>query len=82
MTSTPIKRDGRAAPHDRKALRRMRMEAGLSQARLAQLAGLSTSQVSALECGTSGASPTALNSLAFVLRCEPVDLMITPQVDA
>lgn len=82
MTSNPIKRDGRGAPYDRKVLRRKRMEAGLSQAGLAELAKVSTSQISALECGDSGASPVALAAIAVALGCKPADLMIKPEVNA
>lgn len=42
----------------------------MSQKRLAELAGLSTSQVSALETGANGASPETLARLAAALRCD------------
>ena len=72
MTRTPIRREGRSAPLDRHRLRTQRMRAGLSQRRLAELSGLSTSLISALECGDSGASPETAVRLAAALRC-PVD---------
>lgn len=75
MNSTPIRREGRRAPLDRERLRRARIEAGLSQVELARLSGLSTSLISALECGDSGASPATLTRLAAALRCPPADLM-------
>lgn len=75
MNSPPIRRDGRRAPVNRAILRRKRMEAGLSQARLAEITGLSTSLLSALECGDSGASPSTVVTLAAALGCTPADLM-------
>lgn len=76
MTSTPIRREGRRAPLDRHRLRRQRMEAGLSQRRLAELAGVSKQLISALECGDSGASPETLLKLAVTLRCSADDLLL------
>lgn len=75
MNSPPIRRDGRRAPHDPDRLRLRRIEAGLSQTRLAYLSGVSKQQISALECGTNGASPDALIRLAVALRCTVADLM-------
>jgi transcriptional regulator with XRE-family HTH domain len=74
MKTRQIRREGRHAPYDRVLLRQRRIAAGLSQVRLAQLTGLSTSLISALECGTSGASPATLTRIATVLRCTLNDL--------
>jgi transcriptional regulator with XRE-family HTH domain len=52
------------------------MRAGLSQRRLAELSGLSTSLISALECGDSGASPETAVRLAAALRCPVDDLYV------
>lgn len=79
MKSEPITRDGRGVPYDKKVLRRKRMAAGLSQARLAELAQVSTSLVSALECGVSGASPATLLAIATTLGCTAEELMTEPQ---
>jgi transcriptional regulator with XRE-family HTH domain len=75
MNSPPIRREGRSAPYDRAVLRRKRIEAGLSQVRLATVTGLSTSLISALECGESGASPESLAAIAKALGCTVADLM-------
>ena len=56
----------------------MRQEAGLSQTRLAELTGMSTSLISALECSESGASPATLVRIAAALRCAVADLMPEP----
>ena len=75
MNSAPIRRDGRRAPYDREVLRRKRVEAGLSQVRLAKITGLSTSLISALECGVHGASPDTIARLARGLGCTAPELM-------
>lgn len=82
MNSPPIRREGRRAPLDRRRLRRQRIGAGLSQRRLAELSGLSTSLISALECGDSGASPESLVKLAVALRCSVDDLLTAEQRSA
>lgn len=82
MKSEPITRDGRGVPYNKKLLRHKRMAAGLSQARLAELAQVSTSQISALECGVSGASPATLLAIATALSCPVEELMTEPQVTA
>lgn len=75
MNSPPKRREGRRAPYDRAVLRRKRFEAGLSQARLAEIAGLSPQMISALECGESGASAESLAAIAGALGCRVADLM-------
>lgn len=75
MSNPPIRREGRRAPYSRYRLRRKRQEAGLSQVRLAEMTGLSTSLISALECGESGASPESLARIAEALECTVADLM-------
>lgn len=75
VNKTPIRRRGHATPLDRHRLRAERIRAGLSQRRLAELTGLSTSQVSALETGANGASPETLVRLAAALRCAVDDLL-------
>lgn len=75
MSSPPIRRTGRGAPYDRRRLRRKRNEAGLSQTALAEITGVSKQQISALECGTNGASPETIAALAEGLGCEVSDLL-------
>ncbi|MFE4939909.1 helix-turn-helix domain-containing protein [Streptomyces sp. NPDC056649] len=57
------------------ALRRRRIEAGLTQKALADLAGLSKGHISGLERGLAGASAPALSRLATALTCDVADLM-------
>lgn len=76
MTKTPKRREGRRAPLDRFRLRSERMRAGLNQKQLAELSGVSQSQISALECGENGASPETVARLAAALRCTVDDLFI------
>ena len=76
VNKTPIRREGRSAPLDRHRLRTERMRAGLSQRRLAELTGLSTSQISRLEVGTCGVSPEALVRIAAALRCAVDDILL------
>lgn len=75
MTDGSSTRRRRHAPHDPSKLRRIRIEAGYSQGRLAREAGLSQQLLSALECDDSGASPESLAKIAEVLGCAIADLL-------
>ncbi|GAA0971390.1 MULTISPECIES: helix-turn-helix transcriptional regulator [Actinocorallia] len=65
---------GRSAPHDPHLLRARRSEAGLSQSELARRIGRTPALISALESGTSGASPETLEAIAQALGCRQADL--------
>lgn len=75
MNTAPIRRVRQGVPYDREQIRLKRIERGLSQARLAELTGLSTSQISGIETGYSGPSAGSLAEIARVLRCKVSDLM-------
>jgi transcriptional regulator with XRE-family HTH domain len=55
-------------------LRELRINQGLSQRRLADLAGLANTSVWKIEQG-GGANPATLKKLADVLEVRPVDLL-------
>ncbi len=55
-------------------LQELRVNQGLSQRRLAQLAGISNTSVWKIEQG-GGANPATLKKLADVLGVRPVDLL-------
>ncbi len=55
-------------------LQELRVNRGLSQRRLAQLAGISNTSVWKIEQG-GGANPATLKKLADVLEVRPVDLL-------
>lgn len=57
------------------ALRRLRERVALSQAELAEKAGLSRATVVSLESGRSGAQYATVRKIAQVLGVEPADLM-------
>ncbi len=63
--------------HEPAALRRLRVERGLSQAEVAAAAGTSAGHLSELERGTRNPSPALLGRLAEVLKVRPRDLMNT-----
>jgi transcriptional regulator with XRE-family HTH domain len=56
-------------------LRRLREQAALSQAELAQKAGLSRATVVSLESGRAGAQYATVRKIAQVLSVEPAELM-------
>jgi transcriptional regulator with XRE-family HTH domain len=56
-------------------LRRLREQAALSQAELAQKAGLSRATVVSLESGRAGAQYATVRKIAQVLGVEPAELM-------
>ena len=56
-------------------LRRMRIEAGLNQADLADLAKVDPSHVSLLEKGKRGTTARTLGRFAAALGCKTTDLM-------
>jgi len=60
---------------DSERLYRRRMDAGLSMARLAALAGVSKGSISMLESDDMSASPEMLSKLSRALGCTPLDLM-------
>ncbi|MFF9310165.1 helix-turn-helix domain-containing protein [Streptomyces sp. NPDC014748] len=62
---------------DRHAIRRRRIEAGLSQTDLAAQSGVSKSQLSDVENGRAGFSPKRLKAIADVLGCKVSDLLKT-----
>jgi DNA-binding XRE family transcriptional regulator len=70
-------RDTRRRPldHDPAAVRRRRLALGMTQAKVAEAAGIATSTMSELESGTRNVSPVALAGLAEALNCAPADLM-------
>jgi transcriptional regulator with XRE-family HTH domain len=55
-------------------LQELRVNRGLSQRRLAQLAGISNTSVWKIEQG-GGANPATLKKLADILEVRPVDLL-------
>ena len=59
---------------DVERLQELRINQGLSQRRLAQLAGVSNTSVWKIEQG-GGANPATLKKLADVLGIRPVDLL-------
>jgi transcriptional regulator with XRE-family HTH domain len=59
-------------------LRRLRLEAALSQRDLATLAHLSPHTISDLEQQRVQARPSTMRKLAEVLNCSPRDLMQPP----
>jgi transcriptional regulator with XRE-family HTH domain len=61
--------------HDPVALRRRRVELGLSQAEVAAAASISAGHLCELEGGTRNPSPAVLRILAEVLSCTTTDLM-------
>lgn len=65
---------GRSAPYDPQILRERRCDAGLTQSQLAHRIGRTPALISALEAGTSGASPETLEAIATALGCRPADL--------
>lgn len=79
VTTTPPrpKRRNRSKPKytDGTAVRRKRVEAGLSQEALAELAGVSQPHISAIELDISSSSVDVLHALATALGCEPSELM-------
>lgn len=62
-------------PQDPGRLFRRRMACGLTQKQLAELAHLSTQQMSQIERGVRGASPDSLLRIAKALNCPVEDLM-------
>jgi transcriptional regulator with XRE-family HTH domain len=60
---------------DPKRLRRKRIEAGLTQTALAQMAGVTKSHVSAVEKGNAGFSPQNIAAIATALGCEISELL-------
>jgi len=79
VTTTPPrpKRRGRSKPKytDGSAVRRKRVEAGLSQEALAEMAGVTQPHISAIERDISSSGVDVLHALAHALGCEPADLM-------
>ena len=64
--------------HDPIVLRRRRVELGLTQAAVAEAAGISAAHLSELEGGTRNPSPPTLKRLAETLDCRIADLMPAP----
>lgn len=62
-------------PIDPQRLTRRRVEAGLSQNRLAELVGVTKQQVSAVSLGKANFSPETLAKVAQALDCEIADLL-------
>lgn len=60
---------------NRARLRAKRLEAGLTQKRLAELAGVSLSYIKYLENGPTEPSRPYLMAVAKALRCKPNDLL-------
>lgn len=58
----------------RDRLREKRLEAGLTQAELAEAAGLHFTTISHLESGKTDPQPRSLKLLARALDCRPADL--------
>jgi transcriptional regulator with XRE-family HTH domain len=58
---------------DPAAILRHRWRAGLTQAELAELAGITDGQLSKIENGKSGAGPGTLRKLAEALGCAVAD---------
>ena len=56
------------------ALKRLRLEAALSQRDLAQRSGVAASTIARIESGEQ-AHPSTTRKLAKALNCDPVDLM-------
>ncbi|NLT05873.1 MAG: helix-turn-helix transcriptional regulator [Solirubrobacterales bacterium] len=56
-------------------VRRRRLETGLTQAELADLARVSQSQINTLESGTREAGVVALVRVALALHVDPADLL-------
>lgn len=78
MQDTPTtRREGARTPldHDPGAVRRRRVELGLTQAAVAAAAGISAGHLSEIENGTRNPSPPVLSALAEVLECSTTDLM-------
>lgn len=63
---------------DPAAILRRRYRAGLTQAELAELVGISDGQVSKIENGKSGAAPGTLRKLAEALGCTVADFERVP----
>jgi len=59
-------------------LRRLRLEAALSQRDLAQRAGVTTHTISDLEQQLVAARPSTIRKLADALNCTPRELMEAP----
>jgi DNA-binding XRE family transcriptional regulator len=55
-------------------LRELRLEAALSQADLAERAGVARTTIVRLEAGDPNVLPSTLRKLARALRCKPTDL--------
>lgn len=73
--SRPDPPRGRPLIQNTLALRRRRIAAGLSKLKLAELAEISTTHMTAVELGQKSASPEVLVRLAQALKCEPEALM-------
>jgi len=57
-------------------LREVRTSAGLTQAQLAEQAGLDQGQVSRIEANATMISLDVLNRLCRALKCEPGDILV------
>jgi transcriptional regulator with XRE-family HTH domain len=79
-TDTVKTGESRIFTQDARKLRRKRLEAGLTGAQLAALAGTSKVTISLLENRHQSARPGMLAALAAALGCKPADLM--PDEDA
>jgi transcriptional regulator with XRE-family HTH domain len=55
---------------------------GISQEKLAEMAGLSWQTVNSIECWRSWVSDTTLNALARVLKVETFQLLMPPETKA
>ena len=61
-------------------LKRMRIKAGFSRPKFAEVAGITTVSIARIEAGQQNASPDTLNKLAAPLGCR-VRLVIEPIID-
>jgi len=56
-------------------IRTLRLDAGLVQAQLARMSGLSRASITNIEAGTQAPPPYRLALIAQALRCEPAELL-------
>lgn len=80
MTDEPARRRQRrrSKPRyaDANAIFNKRVEAGLSQTRLAELAGVTQPHISAIERGDASPSVDVLHALANALDCPVTEIML------
>jgi transcriptional regulator with XRE-family HTH domain len=55
---------------------------GISQEKLAEMAGLSWQTVNSIECQRTWVSDNTLNALARVFKIDPVQLLMPPEIKA